>query len=860
MSYKIKVLNNQQYSELISKKDSILFTNKIRLYLTTILPGLYFSVTDKIISQHNEKFLFVPNSILNANYPPDIFDNIVYKKFELNTTSIPFDEKIFVPVTVDGIVVGGIVCDEDYQDRTDWDNLINEFSISEYFSLIFNINDRLASGDAIALQMLNLMSAKRAVDSFMRAIPDWLVEFLGGGLASFYYKSGGEYVLRKMSGQGSYYGETPSYINEEDAKIFNSAIADGRFFLPAGVLPNYITEIAAPPPIRFIMGGKLGSDLEYLLTGVVPNITSYSFALFFQRFQTILEGLSEKHFSSEPIWHRIFSTLNEMSEAGQTYQKMFEFLYPIINEHVNINRLGMARYNQFENRFEIESDVHQFGKSYFSEFATLPVSGSDLEYIIRTGKFHFKSIQTPSINNKLEYQAYKEGARSILMAPISFNGNITGVLGACSPMTDDHLKKNVNIFETIADYIGKLFAIKEFRRTADIHLRQSSELQGKLASLENLRILGELAGGVFHDLNNVLAAILGRCQILQGKVSSLPESELVNKMMRDLSLIEKSAIDSGEILNRLRQLSQSRRGGSEQVITVLEIIDDSIEMVKPRWERLSQEKGLKIVLKKDVPDDIKIKVDPASMREVFTNLLLNSLDAFSSSGEIGISCRQVKERVSIFINDNASGIPQDIIDKIFDPFFTTKGEKGTGLGLSLSKKIIESHGGQIEANSTLEKGTKFIIELPVFRSDEIQPEKKYIPSIGRKRSRVLIIEDRSEMKDILQESLAEHGYDVSVTSSGEEAIATLGKAKFDALIVDLGLPGISGLELAGQIKGFDRKIRIILISGWEIEQSISDLMSIGIDSVMTKPFKLEAILETLSNLLEQKEEVDSQAL
>ncbi len=100
----------------------------------------------------------------------------------------------------------------------------------------------------------------------------------------------------------------------------------------------------------------------------------------------------------------------------------------------------------------------------------------------------------------------------------------------------------------------------------------------------------------------------------------------------------------------------------------------------------------------------------------------------------------------------------------------------------------------------------------------------------------------------LQEALNESGFEVATAISGEEAVALCGRTLFDVLIVDLGLPGMTGLELASQIRSFDRKIKIILISSWEIEQSISDLQSKGVDSLITKPFNLETVLETLTNL------------
>jgi signal transduction histidine kinase/CheY-like chemotaxis protein len=856
MSYKIKILDEKQRSELVSYKNVALFHDRVKIYLATILPGLYFSVTDKLLNARDEKFLFIPPNQLGADYSPEVFDNIVYKKFELQPRAIPFDDKIFAPIAADGVVMGGLVCKEDHSDLSERQKLLDDFAVSEYFNLIFNINDQLAAGDSIAVQILNLASAHRPFDGFMRSLTDWLVEFMGGGLASLYQISGEELILRKIAGQVKYIEEMPTTVSRDQAKIFHDRIAEGRLFTPYGVIPDYATELNVPPAVRFLLSGPPTEKNRFLLTGFVPNFTSYSYALFFLRLKAILSGISERHFAPNPDWHRIFLTLDEYCEGVRPREEMAEFLYQGLGEYVNINRLGILKYNQLENLIEVEADICRGRGHAPLTNNSFPVGGTIAEDAILTGRSLFKKLRSTSLADRIEYQLYREGARTVLFVPIKADSGIIGLLSVCSPLTDDTLKSSAAIFEIAANYLGKLFSLGDNRRTIKLFSRQAEEIQSKLTSLENLRILGELASGVFHDLNNVLGAILGRCELAMNKLAAVPESGLAEKIARDIQMIEKSAVDSGEIINRLRMFSRARKENKRTAVFIHEIIDDSIEMIKPRWERFAHENGARIILKKDVPNDIKIMADPSGLREVFTNLLLNAIDALPKGGEISVSCRQVNQTANIALTDTGVGIPEDLIDKIFNTFFTTKGEKGTGLGLPISKEIIEAHGGEIRVNSIPGKGARFLIELPIYESKAVGSELKASPVSKAGGLRILIVEDRSDLKEALREALVANGFEVAVVASGEEAIMECGRLKYDVIISDLGLPGMDGLELATQIKAIDPQMVIILISGWEIEKSVAELQSRGVDGIIAKPFKIETALEIIDNLTRERESID----
>ncbi|SYZ73537.1 putative Histidine kinase [Candidatus Zixiibacteriota bacterium] len=854
MSYKIKILSEDQYSALIGAKGNPAARHSSRLYLTTVLPGLFYCVTDKLLNFKEENFLYIPAGLFGGEYSPEIFDAIVYKKFELSAHSLTIDGKYFRPITVENLVVGGLMSADDRVEEGEIRDILQEFTVSDYFNLIFNINDQLAGSGEIARQLLGLMAEARSPDLFLRALPDWLAEFLGGGMVALYYRSGKGFALRKMAGQISHYEELPSYVTETEAEIFNQAMDDERSFIPIGSVPAYPMEMKVPPSVRFLMGGRIGNDPEYLLTGVVPNITSYSLALFFNRLRRMVAAVHTRHFQTQPDWGRIFATMDEMAAGDMSRQRMTEFLYQAINDFIHINRVSLVKYNPLENHLVIEGAVTASKNSSLMSNVIIPLEGTTFEKVVQSGKPYSQGNLGSAISNRTEYAVYKEGVRSIIHIPIMGEKNILGILNIGSPITGDYLHSHLPMLETFARYLARIFRAREQDHTIEIYSEQTQKWHDRLNALENLRTMGELASGVFHDLNNVMGAILGRCQIVTLKTAAEAGNELIDKIRKDISLIERSALDSGEILQRLRQLYRPKKDKQKTVSDLQEIINDAIEMVRPRWERLNHERAEKIVLKKEMGEAATILADQSEIREVFTNLLLNALDAMPQGGEITVSCHLSGQTAEVKVTDTGEGIEPDVARRIFEPFYTTKGEKGTGLGLSISRDIIRAHGGDIKVSSTPHKGTTFTIELPLLsdQDNRMMSDKEKGRETGGLR--LLIVEDKPDLKDVLKEMLTSYGFETRTAGSGEEAIMLSGKEKFDVLISDLGLPGISGLDLITKIRSFDPRIRTILISGWEVEYSITDLMDKGVDSLITKPFKVETVLETMENLMGLKDE------
>ncbi len=842
MSHKIKILEPGQFKELTAGENAG-FPDGVSVYFTTILPGLFYSVSDFIVHHAMDRFLYIAPERLGREYSARIFDNISYKKINLFDNEIIVDDNIFIPFAVEDIVMGGFYGPLEKLRALDRQKLLANLVAADYFGMIFNFS-RDQEVMTLTSEILELISSNSNLDSFLKALAEWISDQTGGQVA-FYYNFGHEYVLRKISGPLGEYTETAVEITGEDAAMIGAAQGKGKIFLPADMVPNQPTEIRYPPRARFILGGKIDNDLGYLLTGIMPSLTAYLPALFLENLSAGIRGLSDRHFGHNLEWHRLFAAVEEIGMNGRAPDELADFLLRELNRHMSLCRVSVSRYYPLESRLTLAANATVSGRSLIDTGANLPVVGSDMESLLETGRYRLVELTPNAMDNRFYYQLYREGTRSLIIIPIKGEESVFGFLYLGSVMPGRYLERFQQVFSTLAQYLAKIYGIINLRYQNRLLNEQAEQMELKLAALEKMRTLGELAGGVFHDLNNAIGAILGRSQLLLNKLNRAEKTPQIESFAQEAGFIEKSAIDSGQILNRLRQLAQTRRTIDLTAVNLSQIIEEAVEMVRPRWEKLARQKGLKLNLEKRLEEISMVMAEPVQLREVFTNIMLNALDAMPEGGTITIISRQSRDNIKVTFSDTGQGMEAETLSRIFEPFFTTKGEKGTGLGLPMSRKIIESHGGKIEVRSNPNQGTSFAITLPLLADTPAIPE----ASPERRLPMILFVESNSEFSSLMADIIESRGLELVQAKSGEEALQALGRERCQIVISDMGLPGISGLELAGQIKRADPEIKVILISGWEIEESVAEMMKKGVDAHLIRPFAPDSLIDTINNFL-----------
>jgi len=379
------------------------------------------------------------------------------------------------------------------------------------------------------------------------------------------------------------------------------------------------------------------------------------------------------------------------------------------------------------------------------------------------------------------------------------------------------------------------------------------EMEDKLLQSEKLRSLGELAGGVAHNFNNTLAVILGRTQLLGRSFETLigkqERRKSIDDLKKSLAIIEKAAFDGVDTVRRIQEFSRKR--GDDKNFTGVdlnEVIEHTLEFTKVRWKDEAGAKGIKINIQKELSLIFPIEGSGSELREVFINIMNNALDAMPKGGQISIKTFVENSHVVVLVKDSGIGIPKDIKDKIFDPFFTTKGVQSTGLGMSASYGIINRHRGTITVDSVEGQGTTFSIKFP--RPEKVIKEKKKPIANEQNGTSILVVEDEEGVRTILKDILEDGGYKVEVAPNGKKGIKLFQEKKFSLVFTDLGMPGMSGWQVAEEIKKMNGKTKVALVTGWEVDLNNNELKKCGVDLVINKPFQMNQILGSVKEMME----------
>lgn len=379
--------------------------------------------------------------------------------------------------------------------------------------------------------------------------------------------------------------------------------------------------------------------------------------------------------------------------------------------------------------------------------------------------------------------------------------------------------------------------ISERKRSADDRLTT-----GKLESL------GTLAGGIAHDLNNILTVISGNIGLAQ-----LEAPEDSKGLLGCLSKAGQAAQQAAHLSSQLLTFS---KGGSP----VKKVVGLSPLLVKATNFSLH---GSNLRAEIDVPPDLwRAEVDAAQIEQVVNALLINAREAMPNGGTVEVAARNLTleakqgallpagRYVKICVADCGPGVADELATKIFDPYFTTK-PVSSGLGLSISFSIIKKHGGLLHLDQSSTKGATFAFYLPATESAPL-PTRAPIPAAGAtSHQRVLVMDDEEGIRDLTSQLLLTLGYDVTAVPDGVEAIKTYERAmrrgeNFDAVILDATIRGgMGGLATIERLRDIDPQIIAIICSGYSDEAALAEFLQLGFRAALPKPFSRRDLADVL---------------
>ncbi len=373
--------------------------------------------------------------------------------------------------------------------------------------------------------------------------------------------------------------------------------------------------------------------------------------------------------------------------------------------------------------------------------------------------------------------------------------------------------------------------------------------QGQLIHSEKARVLSEIAGGIVHDFNNVLAIILGTTGLTLNEVQD-------PRARKALETIEEAAWRGAQTIRHLQSFAATREQEKFAAVELNAVILDAVVATRPRWKGESEARGLRIEMVTDLVELPPIFGNPIELREMIVNLLLNAVDAMPEGGRIVIKSRPAGKLVEMSLSDTGVGMSEAIRPRIFDPFFTTTSHR-SGLGLAVVRGILDRHRGQVEVSSKEGQGTTFRIHFPVAldalkmpmaaTGDETsRPEAEAETS---EPARILVIEDEIPIQGMLVEILMKKGHTVWGAVDGREGLAVFEREAIDVVFTDLSIPEVSGWEVARAVKKRDPRAPVILVTGWGEQLDPQLVQESGVDMVVSKPFRMGDIHSALRGAL-----------
>jgi two-component system, cell cycle sensor histidine kinase and response regulator CckA len=389
-------------------------------------------------------------------------------------------------------------------------------------------------------------------------------------------------------------------------------------------------------------------------------------------------------------------------------------------------------------------------------------------------------------------------------------------------------------------------------------ITERKKIEAQFLRAQRMESIGTLAGGIAHDLNNILSPILMGIDMLQVRLTDESSRQY-------LKMLQASAERGASMI---RQVLSFARGVQGERITV-----QPKHLIKDIVKILTDTLPKSITIKFYIPDGLWVaSADPTQIHQVLMNLCVNARDAMQMGGVLTIKAENITldenyarmhleakagKYVAITIADTGAGMTEDVTSRIFEPFFTTKDlGKGTGLGLSTALTIIKSHGGFINVYSEVGKGSQFTIYIPAMVGENSEQGETQVAELPLGSGElVLVVDDEESIREITKGTLETFGYRVLVANDGTEAVALYAenKEKIKIVLTDMMMPFMDGPATIRALQRLNPQVKIIAASGLAANDKAAEALGLGVQIFLPKPYTAEKLLTAISSLLHQDE-------
>lgn len=395
----------------------------------------------------------------------------------------------------------------------------------------------------------------------------------------------------------------------------------------------------------------------------------------------------------------------------------------------------------------------------------------------------------------------------------------------------------LSIFRLFARAMLKNAILVRNTRKAQRILEKTS---ARMAAMETTAALADMTSGVAHEFNNIIGGVIGRLQLL--KVKNKDEA-----LDKELDRIESLLMDGARTIKRIQEYTTRVKYKSVKAVNVRDTIKSVLDSRENKWKKLAEAK--RISISGNIPEeDAVVEGNEEDLATAINNLLENAVDSSPDGAEVRIDLESDDRFFRILVADQGAGVSHQNKIKVFYPFFTTKDSHMAGLGLSVVHGIVSRHGGKVTVYDNSPTGAVFEM---AFRKPGKIVEETDISRVRKRpdKLRILVVDDDREIREVLRDMLSMDGHFLTTCADGYEALKSLTDGEYDLMITDLGMPGMSGLELAKSAHDEHPAMGIAMITGWGTQLDPDEIVSSGIRIVLSKPFHIKEIKALIEDVV-----------
>ncbi len=451
----------------------------------------------------------------------------------------------------------------------------------------------------------------------------------------------------------------------------------------------------------------------------------------------------------------------------------------------------------------------------------------------RTGIY---KVELTENSSGYESNVYRQGYKMLALSPILLREEFAGVLVGYSKESDVK-KRDEAILEISAEIIALSINTFHLSRRLDRLLLKIEEYERELVYLESSKILGNIAGSSSHKINNLLSGILGYAQIIESKTTD-------EDIKQEIQTIKDAAIAGRKLIKDLLELKKVDLDLEMDLVNINEIMERAVNLTRAKWQWEAQARNVEYRVEMDLKDPVFILGNSSTLLEAFVIFILKSIETIPRGGKLIIEASS-KDDCSIVSFETFAMAGNFLVD--LDPFIHSKKDSQREVNIEVAKEIVKRHQGNVIVEEKIGQGLRIVVEIPVINRQikDITLQREFLKRSGVS---ILVVEDEPIVRSLLKDVLTAEGFKVTTAEDGEKALKVWQDKEFDLIITDLGMPVMSGFELAAKVRA-KSDIPIILTTGWESQIDRKKVKKYKINRIVGKPFQLKELIDAIYEIL-----------